>query len=197
MGLDRNKWRAVCLSSNCNNFTISDSISLKHFIRNFSRNNIHVNNVDVILVSFAQCYLYSTLPFGKNYFLSLGKILAHNFMYVKSNFIQKVVFNKNNIAQNKNSSTFWHAYSSSSPFTPVWRIGPVDVHIIPWQIVYKMRNFQGNQVRIAEFVRVFWQAYSASFSSDRVTFQFQTKIIGFRRGLENAILNHWPVETAI
>ena len=66
-GIDRNKWRAVCLSNNCNNFTISDSISLKlsHFSRNLSRNNMHVNNVDVISVSFAQCYLYSTLPFGK------------------------------------------------------------------------------------------------------------------------------------
>ena len=43
--LDRNKWRAICLSKNSNNFTISGSISLKlsHFIRNLSWNNMYVN----------------------------------------------------------------------------------------------------------------------------------------------------------
>ena len=43
--LDQNKWYAVCLSKNPNNFVISYSIALKlcEFIRNLSRNNTHVN----------------------------------------------------------------------------------------------------------------------------------------------------------
>ena len=43
--LDRNKWRALCLSKNSNNIVISYSIALKlsHFTRNLSRNNTYVN----------------------------------------------------------------------------------------------------------------------------------------------------------